>query len=113
MIQRWTHGDTCGEEYNCEPKKDSEGELVLYADVERLDGNYQTALAAWTAEIELRKAAERKLRKAAPAGRVLCRLWACDARPRCRPCLYRQCDTRIRRKYNCRRVEVREAGGGA
>ena len=36
MIQRWTHGDTCGEEYNCEPKKDSEGELVLYADVERL-----------------------------------------------------------------------------
>jgi len=36
VIQRWTHGDTCGEEYNCEPKKDSEGELVLYADVERL-----------------------------------------------------------------------------
>jgi len=50
-------------------------------------------------------------RKAEPAGRVLCRLWACDARPRCRPCLYRQCDTRIRRKYNCRRVEVRELGG--
>ena len=52
-----------------------------------------------------------RMSKAAPAGRVLCRLWACDARPRCRPCLYRQCDTRIRRKYNCRRVEVRELGG--
>ena len=54
---------------------------------------------------------QRAIAKAAPAGRVLCRLWACDARPRCRPCLYRQCDTRIRRKYNCRRVEVRELGG--
>ena len=42
MIQRWTHGDTCGEEYNCEPKKDSEGELVLYADVERLTRNGET-----------------------------------------------------------------------
>jgi len=52
VIQRWTHGDTCGEEYNCEPKKDSEGELVLYADVERL---------------------ERKLRKARPAKCSTCK----------------------------------------
>lgn len=34
------------------------------AEAERLKENYQTALAAWTAEIELRKAAERKLAEA-------------------------------------------------
>jgi len=32
-MKRYRHGNACDEEYRCEPKADSEGELVFYDDV--------------------------------------------------------------------------------